>query len=507
MRLAVLAVVAACGAPPAQIAADGNAEVDAVTSDATAGSADNGAAMWHAHADAALETLLLRYWTPSAAYLGAVAPADGSITQYWTFAQALDAVIDGAERTGGARFGGWSEALYLAQDAKGWSRDYYDDENWMALALLRAGDDPKYLSRAESLYADIMAAWDTTCCGAHPGGLWWDRPHTQKATAANAGPVITGVRLAARTGDASYLAFAKQVYAYWRANMVDPSTFAVFDHVTTSGIVKYKFTYNEGLMIGAAVALHEATGDAAYLDDAEHIAGYMLANEVTSGVLFDGTNTNCNGDCQQFKGIGFRYLQTLAAADPHPEYTHVLAASANAIWDHARASNGLFAADWNGPATATSSIDADSSATMALAIYAQSLGPYPATTSRYEAEDGVVHGLGIEATHAGFTGWAYLAGWNAPGQWVDFHATVATAGTYHLTLRYAAGAGDAARLIYINGANAIAAQPFATTTTWDTWASTTAIVTLPAGASTISVIYNTGLGSKNYLNLDWIDLQ
>jgi hypothetical protein len=30
---------------------------------------------------------------------------------------------------------------------------------------------------------------------------------------------------------------------------------------------------------------------------------------------------------------------------------------------------------------------------------------------------------------------------------------------------------------------------------------------LPAGASTISLIYNSSLGSKNYLNLDWIDVQ
>jgi predicted alpha-1,6-mannanase (GH76 family) len=505
VRAAVLVLVAACGFSPSRIAPNDPDAATLVVTDADAGSAAGDlAATWHAHADDALETMLLRYWTPDAAYLGAVAPADTSITQYWTFAQALDAVIDGAQRTG--RFGGWIEALYLAQDAKGWSRDYYDDENWMALALLRAGDDPKYLARAVSLYADIMNAWDTSCCGATGGGIWWDRAHTQKATAANAGPVITGVRLAARTQDPSYLAFAKQVYAYWRANMVDPSTFAVFDHITPGGtLAKYKFTYNEGLMIGAAMALYGATSDPSYLGDAEAIAGYMVANEVKDGVLFDGTNTACNGDCQQFKGIGFRYLQTLAAIDP--QYAPVLAASAHAIWDHARDANGLFATDWAGPTTATSSIDADSSATMALNLYATSLGPYVATPSHYQAEDGVVHGLGLEVMHAGFDGWAYLAGWNANGQWVDFHVTVATAGTYPLSLRYAAGAGSAKRLVFINGANAIAAQSFPSTTDWNTWSTVTANVTLPAGTSTISIIYNGGLGSTNFLNLDWIDLQ
>jgi Carbohydrate binding module (family 6) len=62
-------------------------------------------------------------------------------------------------------------------------------------------------------------------------------------------------------------------------------------------------------------------------------------------------------------------------------------------------------------------------------------------------------------------------------------------------------------LVYINGVNVVVAQSFPSTTNWDTWSTVTATVTLPAGASTISIIYNGGLGSTNYLNLDWIDLQ
>jgi predicted alpha-1,6-mannanase (GH76 family) len=461
--------------------------------------------------------MLLRYWSPSAKYLLANAPSpDGAVTGYWTFAQALDAVLDGVERTNGARYGGWIEGLYLAQDARGWSRDYYDDENWMALALLRGysrNHDSKYLNRAKSLYSDIEAAWDTTCCGAHPGGLWWDRPHTQKATAANAGAVITGVRLAAISGDASYLAFAKQVYAFWRANMVDPSTFAVFDHIDPSGTIsKYNFTYNEGLMIGAAVELYGATHDAAYLADAEHIAARTLAAQTKTTpdgrVLFDGTNTQCGGDCQQFKGIGYRYLSALYRIDGgHTEYGDLLRASALSIWDRARGGSGLFATDWTGPAADAALIDADSSATMALNLFAASLGPAPlGKPGRYEGEDGVVHGLGLEATHGTFSGWGYLAGWNADGQWIDLPVQVATAGSYHVTLRYAAGAGDAARYLYLNGASAVARQAFPATGSWDTWSSSTVTLTLPAGASTLSVIYNSSMGSSGYLNLDYVDV-
>ena len=450
------------------------------------------AATWNAHADRALEAMLLHYWRPST-FTGSA---------YWTYAQAWDAVLDGVERTKNDRFDGWVEALYLAQNAQGWSRDYYDDENWMTLALIRAYDlhgDAKYLAQAKALYADIEAAWDTSCCGAHPGGIWWDRPHTQKATAANAGPVIAGVRLADRTGDASYRTFADKVYAYWIANMVDPTTYQVFDHETPDGkIVKYKFTYNEGLMIGAAVALGK-------LDDARHIASFMLAHETQSDVLYDGTDTGCTGDCQQFKGIGFRYLLALDQASPDPAYETVLAASAHAIWNDAQGSGVLFAPDWAGPAVATPSIDADSSAAMALiALRRVALGAAaPVTTTHYEAEDGVVHALGLEASHAGYGGWAYLAGWNADGQWVDFKVHLMAA-TTHLALRYAAGAGDASRLIFVDGNNAIANVKLASTGSWDTWATQTVPLSLAAGDHTISVIYNSSLGSTSYVNLDWI---
>ena len=513
--VAAVATVAGCGQPHAAPATA--ADAPAAPADTTAipdAPPDPAIALWQGRADAALETLLVHGWLQGSAYLSADVPASSTLTGYWTFAQALDAVLDGVERTHGARFAGWIEGLYLAQDARGWSRDFYDDENWMTLALLRAYDlrgDAKYLDRAKSLYADIEAAWDTTCCGAHPGGIWWDRPHTQKATAANAGPVIAGVRLAARTGDLHYLAFAKQVYAYWLANMVDPTTHAVIDHTTTAGaLVRYRFTYNEGLVIGAAVELYGATHDPQYLADAHAVAGYMLSAETKptsdGNVLNDGTNTSCGSDCQQFKGIGYRYLALLQATDPRPEYAAVLAASAHAAWDLARGAGDVFAPDWAGPAIASTSINAQSSAAMAIARYAQSLGsdPIAATPNVYEAEDGVVHAIGLEATHAGFGGWAYLAGWNGDGQWVDFRVHVATEGMYHIVIHYAAGAGDASRLVYANGANAIGNFALPSTGSWDAWSTATATVRLPAGDSTLSLIYNSSLGSTGFVNLDAI---
>lgn len=113
----------------------------------------------------------------------------GRQTAYWTAAQGLDTLIDAAllypddhtiidliydfvqtqDKIGlvppsmsvGARNANRSLSL-------GWRRDYYDDENWMAMALVRAFEvtkDQRFLNQAVKLWEDISGAWDTSCCG------------------------------------------------------------------------------------------------------------------------------------------------------------------------------------------------------------------------------------------------------------------------------------------------------------------------------------------------------
>jgi predicted alpha-1,6-mannanase (GH76 family) len=470
-------------------------------------------------AEAALQSLLLSYWSGPQSYM-VDTPGGATPAGYWIFAQTFDTLLDGVERTKGEHYKGLVETLYESQNAVGWSRNYYDDENWMTLALMRAYDltgDASYLTEATSLYADIMNGWDTTCCGAAPGGIWWDKAHTQKATAANAGPVIAGVRLSERTNDASYLAFAKKVYAFWTANMVDPTTHQVIDHIDSNGtLVRYKFTYNEGLVIGAGAELFRVTSDPQYTTLATLVEGYLAANETKASspgpVLYDGTNSGCTGDCAQFKGIAFRYLASLYAQAQVPGVLSLLSSSAGGIWQLARdPASTRFATDWTGPSLSAPTLEADSSATMAMLLFAELSGPYVSdgqlAAGILQAEEGTLHSVGLEAAHAGFEGWGYIAGWNADWQWVDLHYDAATAGNYTLTFRYAAGAGSASRLVYVNGQNAVANQPFASTGAWTSYTTLQVTVPLGAGANTISLIYNSSLGSTGYVNLDQLQVQ
>jgi predicted alpha-1,6-mannanase (GH76 family) len=472
-------------------------------------------ATYHARADQALQSFLLKFWNGGQQYLRDTFPSDGSLTGYWTFANGWEALLDGVERTGGAQYAGLIESFYLGQNARGWINNYYDDECWMTLALLRAYDlttNAVYLTQARTLYADVQTGWDTTCCGAVNGGMWWDKAHTQKATAANAGAALAGARLYRRTTNATYLSFAQQVYSFWWSNMVDKATFQVCDHINTDGTkVWWKFTYNEGLMIGASVELNETTGVATYLTNAHRIANFMVNNEVGAtafgNVLYDGDNSGCGGDCHQFKGPGYRYLMRLYRKDTSKAaYYSVLKSSADAVWILARnTTNTVFAVNWAGPPQSAGDQGQNNAACAALNLFAKQYGAYPGSglpANQFEAENATVHNIGLEAIYPGFTGWGYIAGWNGNNQWIDFKLNFPSPGGRTLTFRYAAGAGNATRLIAINGSNAFTNQSFPNTGSWSSYSTVSVSCFFPAGPNTISIKFDSAFSNANFLNVD-----
>jgi predicted alpha-1,6-mannanase (GH76 family) len=472
---------------------------------------------YHQRADIALQSFLLKFWDGPNQYLRHRYPADGALTGYWTYANGWAAVLNGVERTGKSQYYGLIETLYLGQNQRGWGSDYYDDLCWMIDTLLRSYDltgDAKYLNQARSIFANVQAAWDVTCCGSVPGGVWWDKAHSQKATASNAGAALVAARLYRRTGTIAYLTFARQVFSFWSAQMVNSNTGQVCDHINPSGEkVWWKFTYNEGLMIGAALELYEATGESTFLTQAHRFAGFMVSNEVTGtaygNALSDGSNASCTGDCAQFKGPAYRYLARLHARSPRTGYANVLRASEEAIWNLARnASANTFATSWSGPSETTIEMMEQNSAATALNRFAQQSGPYATTivTNVFEAENAIIHNISLEAIYAGYHGWGYLAGWNGEGQSVDFRVNIATAGTYTLNFRYAAGAGNASRNIIVNGVEASANFSFPGTAAWTSYNTVSLTRSLPVGTSVITVRFNSARGSANWLNLDYLQL-
>ena len=116
-----------------------------------------------------------------------------------------------------------------------------------------------------------------------------------------------------------------------------------------------------------------------------------------------------------------------------------------------------------------------------------------------------MHGVGLEATHSGFSGWGYLAGWGSDGQSVDILVDAPKAGSYTATMRYATG-DAASRAISVNGTSVNAKLAFPSTGNYDTYATVTQSLTLTAGRNTITVAFSAAAGSGGYLNLDRIQL-
>jgi hypothetical protein len=188
------------------------------------------------------------------------------------------------------------------------------------------------------------------------------------------------------------------------------------------------------------------------------------------------------------------------------DYRALLQGSANAIWNLAReTTNTLFAVNWAGPAQTSVDQGQQNAAVAALNLWANQSGAYPGSgipSNRYEAENATVNRIALEALYPGFTGWGYLAAWNGNNQWVRFDVNFPTAGGRTLTFRYAAGAGNASRLIAINGTNVFPNQTFANTGSWSSYNTLSVSHNFPAGKNSILVSQSTSLGNANFLNLD-----
>jgi hypothetical protein len=289
--------------------------------------------------------------------------------------------------------------------------------------------------------------------------------------------------------------------------MVDQATGHVYDGMNNAGTINtVSFTYNEGLFIGAIVELARVTGDTSQLALAHKVAGYMMRKETKASPLGTVLNDSlCGGDFDMFKGIGARYLGELYEADPtHVEYRDFLHRSADAAWTLARdPATGEMSCDWTGPFDAAgASAGTLGAAALGLAAAARALGPgtqRPPLT--YEAEEGDLHGIGLEARYGAFSGWAYVTGWSGDGQSIDLLIDAPAAGDYAVDLRYAA-ASSASRAVSVNGAVLTADLAFPSTGGYANYDSVPLTASLRSGRNRLSIAYTSASGSGGPLNLD-----
>jgi hypothetical protein len=91
-------------------------------------------------------------------------------------------------------------------------------------------------------------------------------------------------------------------------------------------------------------------------------------------------------------------------------------------------------------------------------------------------------------------GGPYDLGWTATGQWFKYTVDVATAGTFTVSLRLASpnGVTDALHIANSAGTSLSGAVAAPDTGGWQTWATVTSTVTLPAGVQTLTIDQDNG---------------
>ena len=285
-------------------------------------------------------------------------------TGWWNSANALTAVIRHGQGTGDQSHRWVIENTFvkaqrgfirLQRRKRGFINDYFDDNLWWALAWVAASDltgDERYRAAAQAIFAHSLSGWDDTC----GGGLWWNEKRDYKNAITNELFLTLAALLAARVpGQREYRDWALRSWEWLHGSgLIGPSGL-VNDGLTAACANNgdTTWTYNQGVILGGLAALHELTGDEAYLRQGEVTADAAVRSLVgAAGVLAEPVEARAkagDGDMPQFKGIFVRYLRDFARHRPKPSYRAFILANADSVLANARNASGQYGLRWSGP--------------------------------------------------------------------------------------------------------------------------------------------------------------
>lgn len=227
---------------------------------------------------------------------------------------------------------------------------FYDDNVWLGIDfcdIYAVTKSKKYLDQAVMIWKFIESGMDDVLGG---GIYWCEQKKHSKNTCSNAPGAVYALKLYAATGDKSYLEQGKRLYGWTKERLLDTTDGLYFDNVNLKGdIGRAKFAYNSGQMVQAGALLYKATGDDAYLRDAQRTA------EACHNAFFEAF-TPVGGESFRllrrgnvwFTAVMVRGLAELYAIDGNPAYVRDVQRSLDYAWDHARDERGLFHADFSG---------------------------------------------------------------------------------------------------------------------------------------------------------------
>jgi predicted alpha-1,6-mannanase (GH76 family) len=297
----------------------------------------------------AVDALVQMYDQPSGSW-----PTTG----WWNNANAMTALTDYMIQTDDHRYE-WILQNTFAQKRFAFDgnfvNDLTDDTGWWALAWIRAYDltgNSAYLNTAR-IGVDAMWSRQDNVCG---GGLWWTTARTYKNAISNELFVQAAAELAKRlpSGGDVYRDRALSVWSWFQGSGMINDDLLINDGLNSAchNNGETVWTYNQGVVLGALVALRDLTGSEYYVRLARALGSASSASKVlhVDNVLTEPCEkSGCSIDGPSFKGIYVRNLGLLnRALDDHP-YTDYLVAQATVAADNDRTDDAEYGLHWAGP--------------------------------------------------------------------------------------------------------------------------------------------------------------
>ena len=227
---------------------------------------------------------------------------------------------------------------------------YYDDNEWMVLALVEAFEVTQsrpYLARAEETVKFILSGRD----GVLGDGIYWhEQAKKGKNTCANGPGVAAMLRVARyqpRDAAANLRREALAIYRWTNAKLRDPADGLMWDAVSLDGKVnRTKWTYNTALMIRSSILLAQSAANKA--ENESFAADARLQAEAAVRHWVD-PDTGAIKDGGRFAHLLADALVDLSDAAGEPRWRQVAEAAADHAWRRCRDAEGYFGGSWAEP--------------------------------------------------------------------------------------------------------------------------------------------------------------